>query len=576
MPSPRRFVDVTFPPAVLMVCALVLFALPAAAQEETDPKAKRDVIVQPEAKRGKDATSKAAPAEPPARWVDTLAAAAPLIESSQHPSEHLWVAQILDSGKFTLLHRLIGPKPEGLHRAFTSAGRPIGAAAYLNRLYLVYEDRSVQMVRSIPRQDPQINPFPTTQLPPLPDDAELIAVAASRSGPTVLVRTRPAAAQADQAPADAPSKLRLLRQNALTWDEIALPEGLNPAHARTLVTIDGTTDRMAVISILEGGKPTVHVHELRGDQWTTWEYNQPTHSGTRFAAAGDLYMLRPQTLDPLRLEVLWLRRGAARKVTEFPSLGSPEQWWALGGDNRVLVLVRRGDELAISWYSVIDPIEPSPPIVLEITDVPPPISQPMLMMMSVVMILIVVLILSARRDPQSTLPRLPPNMRIAALARVIAAVIDFAPALVLAMYLYNVRQPGELFVYWPTFTLEWERSIPAMVAIGIFVGHTFLFELLAGASLGKLITGIRVADLGGGRAGPTQVFLRNLAKAVELAVPLLLIVPLMNPHHQRLGDLIGRTVVVHRKPGPPAPGTDGDSDHDADETQPPPGPPPVD
>ena len=85
------------------------------------------------------------------------------------------------------------------------------------------------------------------------------------------------------------------------------------------------------------------------------------------------------------------------------------------------------------------------------------------------------------------------------------------------------------------------------VAIGLFVLYTLVLEWFTGSTPGKKLMGLRVANLDGARPRAWQVIVRSLLKAFDLIAPLLLVLPLLSPHRQRLGDLIARTLVVEPK-----------------------------
>lgn len=96
-------------------------------------------------------------------------------------------------------------------------------------------------------------------------------------------------------------------------------------------------------------------------------------------------------------------------------------------------------------------------------------------------------------------------------------------------------------------TVNWDAAAFSLTLVGVQFVYFFLMELIWGQTVGKFILGIRVQAVGGGRAGFWGVLLRNLLRAVEgstctFIIGLLLI--MLTPRRQRLGDLLGRTVVV--------------------------------
>ena len=561
-----------------MICAAataaVLLSLypPAVVLGQTDAPAKkpRDVVVPPTQTK-KPATGKSA-TTPVRTWDSAFAALGTSGDIEGGPSEHLWVIQKFSDGQFAVLHRLLDDKADEIYRVLSASGKISHIAAYAGRLYIVYEDRSVQMVSHRVTRDPQVNPYPITQLAPLPPKAKVLDLGATRAGPVALVEMPPEAEapaeassaaksakqndedSAESAPPPIRAGIRLLRQSGGAWAEMTPHPDLPPSGVRELVVTDGSADRLAVISAPPNGAANggLRIDDFNSREWATWHYDLKPQPQWQFAGLQDIYLVQPQTLDPLRLEVIWLRRGTARKLGEFPSLGNAQQWWALPGDDRVIVLTRQDNQLSWTWRSVTaDAAAPPPPQALRIADPPPLMSDPMLLIVIALVVGILLLFATARRDPQANVPKLPPGIRTATINRIIAAAIDFAPALVLAMYLFELRQPGELFRNWPTVSPNTDDWAPALATIGLYVGHTLLTELFTGATLGKLILGCRVTNMSGERAQAWLILTRNLFKAVELSAPILLVMPLLSPDHQRLGDLIARTLVISKRPGPP-------------------------
>jgi uncharacterized RDD family membrane protein YckC len=93
--------------------------------------------------------------------------------------------------------------------------------------------------------------------------------------------------------------------------------------------------------------------------------------------------------------------------------------------------------------------------------------------------------------------------------------------------------------------------LPGLTAMGLFVLHTGLAELFTARSLGKALLGLRVLEVKGAAPGWGQMLARNAMKLFELVAWLLLVLPLVSPHRQRLGDVVARTLVVRRAPEAP-------------------------
>ncbi len=103
-----------------------------------------------------------------------------------------------------------------------------------------------------------------------------------------------------------------------------------------------------------------------------------------------------------------------------------------------------------------------------------------------------------------------------------------------------------------------------------YLGYCVLMELRYGATVGKMLLGLRVVGDGGLRPRLREVLLRNLVKTMILLSivlwPLMLVV-VLNRNRQRLGDMMGRTVVADIHPVvPPGSGTEQTHDDDAQET----------
>ena len=98
-----------------------------------------------------------------------------------------------------------------------------------------------------------------------------------------------------------------------------------------------------------------------------------------------------------------------------------------------------------------------------------------------------------------------------------------------------------------------EMSDPKFVVLGLIwlaaeFAYHFLMEWLLGWTIGKKILGLKVAEIDGSRVTFRGALIRNLTRWIDSQVPfgviLGLILMLRTPRRQRLGDLLGRTIVV--------------------------------
>ena len=159
-----------------------------------------------------------------------------------------------------------------------------------------------------------------------------------------------------------------------------------------------------------------------------------------------------------------------------------------------------------------------------------------------------------RRTPSHGQLRLPEGVCLAPWGRrALSAVIDLVPGLWIAGSVYGLGWDVLLFEYWPGTPTPKPPAmmLPGVVVIAVTVGHTTVFECLAARSLGKWCTGLYVAGFRGERAAPGAALLRSAMRVLDLIAWLLLLLPLISPCRQRLGDLLARTVVVMRKPEAP-------------------------
>jgi uncharacterized RDD family membrane protein YckC len=142
------------------------------------------------------------------------------------------------------------------------------------------------------------------------------------------------------------------------------------------------------------------------------------------------------------------------------------------------------------------------------------------------------------------LPRLAPNGR-----RAIAGLIDAWPILAFFVVAVVVLR-GEGWEQTPA--VNEKLSIWSYLAVGVYVLHTLLSELLTGKSLGKKLTGLRVEMLNGGPVTPGAVIVRNLMRILDVAMIAPILLVLFSPLRQRVGDFAAGTVVTTGTP-PPAP-----------------------
>lgn len=157
-----------------------------------------------------------------------------------------------------------------------------------------------------------------------------------------------------------------------------------------------------------------------------------------------------------------------------------------------------------------------------------------------------------RRAPGDGQLRLPERVVLASIdKRLISGLIDLTPGLILAGAIYGVSWL-EILMLWPGSPTDKTLAAmrPGLLVIGVTVVHTTLFELVTARSIGKWLTGLYVSDFRGKPAPPGASTVRAVIRLLDMVALLLLIIPLISPAKQRLGDILARTIVVTRLPDP--------------------------
>lgn len=162
------------------------------------------------------------------------------------------------------------------------------------------------------------------------------------------------------------------------------------------------------------------------------------------------------------------------------------------------------------------------------------------------------MLLFYRQAPRAEQIDLPDHLVLASLTRrIIAGVIDLTPGFLLASAVYGTTF-SETLLYWPGNGVPKVLSAmkPGIFVIVVTVAHTTVFEYVTARSIGKWLTGLYVADLTGKPAAPWPCTSRALTRVFDLFAPLILIIVVISPARQRLGDILAETTVVMRKPEP--------------------------
>jgi uncharacterized RDD family membrane protein YckC len=130
--------------------------------------------------------------------------------------------------------------------------------------------------------------------------------------------------------------------------------------------------------------------------------------------------------------------------------------------------------------------------------------------------------------------------------RALALVIDALASLVVAIPLAGSQ--GGLQASNGSFRAEL-TGVPFLVAVLAWLAYMTLAEATVGASLGKLLVGVRVRRVEGGRVTVAGAAVRNLLRLIDALpyfIPYLVggVAVARSPQRQRLGDRAAGTVVV--------------------------------
>ncbi len=385
--------------------------------------------------------------------------------------------------------------------------------------------------------------------------------------------TRPATAQ--PSPVSLPVD-RLIHLDQGRWQPVPIPDDWPHGQGAWLVAQRDQSDRPTLVVRLShrgasqpGSFGVYRQNTQVPDAWSFQTYPAQTQDadGNAMLVVEDQLVLAefPHESRQLSATLSVLRDGKALHVGRMSLDGvSPTQWSILGAGNAAVLIAQSskkidaernsGEFTPLLWTqldvrgkTVLEPTE----LVLKTRSAMDDLAQ--YIMLAFVVILVTVLMLAFwRRDSAWNRLDLPADVVVADLVRrAAAAAIDMAPGL-LGTLAYFGLSIEELMLRWPGNGVAHsaEQMLPGAVVIVVFVTHTTITELFFARSLGKALTGLRTATLTGTRPRAWQLLTRGLLKTLDL-LPwawLLLMLPVIAPHRQRLGDLVGRTVVITDAP----------------------------
>jgi len=486
----------------------------------------------------------------------------------------MWVVQPFKEQQIMILHRDRTNLPQSLYRAF---GNPLngrvtehGVAASGDRLWLVYEDQSVQSISRDVSQGVEFAMYQTHTARQLPKAVVLRGFTVGDNGPWALVGVsdRQVLAVIDGATDDAlavgldgADQLsdggqvlevdRLLHLGGRDWQTVSLPQQWRHGTRAWVVIPRPSSERPVLFSAgREGGLDVYRPNEQQG--WSQQQYPLKISRHIQIAAMPEGQLVVAQNedygLDKLVVNVSMLRNEGLRSIGEFVLAGQTASNWKLvpgsGAYEVGIVSWDPQDQLSITQMNLQGEMAATARLkVMTQPRWPSTIG----FLMLVIMLALATLIMFAywRQGQAWNQLDLPHEMVLADLLRRIAAgLIDLVPIMTVIVYAYDVK-PDELVNQWSApRSDQWTQMLASLIGMGCFFAHTFVTELFTARTVGKALMGLRVSTMSGQRPMLWQVFIRNIMKPFELFSWPLLVMPLISPNRQRLGDLVARTVIV--------------------------------
>ncbi len=538
------------------------------------------------------------------------AAVAQTITASAN-GRHLWVAVAPKEGSPVVIwHRDIDDASNILSKAKELRGKLSGSglAADYNKLWLVYRDNSVQVLRAVTGEPPSPWLYSVGIGRSLPPDTRLRALAADSAGPWALVSvaTQQALDALDQPRADAqpqpaepveptPQQIernlsidlppglvmedatpqtpeakpdevktpvpddgttvadRLLRMTSRGWEAVAMPQDWPTNAPRSALLVDpGRSDRPLLLAQTgeEAPRRTLVVYIWNDkDGWQRSDY-ELRNSRRWEVAVVDGQLALAQQGDKATIELSILRRGNVIRIGQWTDIAAGVDWALLSvGDLAVLLDNSLVDAKPPLRWSMMDL---NGQVVREPTPLTPDQQAARGRTMQTVTVAVVVmslllLLVLWQREPQGAQIKLDEQTQVAELwRRALAGLIDIGLPAVVVMAYFDM-DPAQLRQRWPGVQTDPAHILPAVSVMVLFLFHVTVSELLTATTLGKRIMGLRVARRDGSRPNTGQLLLRNLLKAFDLITPWLLVLPVLSPTRERLGDLAAKTVVVMKK-----------------------------
>ncbi|MFW6060775.1 MAG: RDD family protein [Phycisphaeraceae bacterium] len=358
---------------------------------------------------------------------------------------------------------------------------------------------------------------------------------------------------------------RLVQLRGSAWRSVPLPDDW-PASAAQLVAPEARGEPLRLLARDPADEHTLRVYERRGEEWQRRDYTLNRASAVRaLAVDSQLVIAQPVSIGNGRvtLHLSVLRNGRELPLGELTVEAPGARRWGVAPMEGSAALVVASNEPAATdraetvnqlWWARMNL---QGQVLAEPAQLEAPTGTPLgrvadyAILVAVLVLAVLMMLLFWRRDVEQYRLELPAEVVLAGLLRRAAAgALDLAPAMAVAMLVYRIDLQELMMFRWPGQGQadSWTDIAPGGLAIGVFLAHTCLCELIFARSLGKALMGLRVHTIKGERPRAWQVLVRNALKSFDLVAWLLLLLPVLGPYRQRLGDLVARTVVTMPAP----------------------------
>ncbi|MEM9415772.1 MAG: RDD family protein [Planctomycetota bacterium] len=400
-------------------------------------------------------------------------------------------------------------------------------------------------------------------------------------------------AETEQVPAASGPACRLIRVGAQGWKSVPLPDAFGLPHRAELVMRGPRDARPVVVSEHSRGEGALVVTLPAGEaDWSQNTYYLPGRGGWSAASLlGQVFVAveRQRDVQQVVVDVFLLRgRHRANAGMMWVNTLDTARWRLLGLGSEAVLLARpdaplepgngvaSGDSperllgeyrLPAAMLGTVPPPEGGEPAGTHTDYYPARRSRwennaDWIIQIVALTAALAILMLFWKRTPREREVRLPEGVRLVPWSRrLLSTLIDLMPGLWIAGGVYGLGWDEIILQHWPGTPIPKHPDAmgPGWLVIAITVLHTTVFEFITARSVGKWLTGTYVSDFRGVPASPGASLVRAVSRVFELVAWLLLMLPLISPQRQRLGDILAKTIVVYRDPPAPEEGEDGEA-----------------